>query len=563
MITEVKILAEQTKDIRVLYVEDEDAVREQTMMIFEMLFKSVDIAFDGEDGWQKYQKSHYDIIFTDISMPRMDGLELSTLIKEDDPMQKVVIISAYNVTDYLLKAIELGVDGFLLKPIKMDKMMLTIKKLVDSILAGKIMKEYRKKLENEVKKQIQIIEKQVVTDKLTGLQNRYALNKALETVEDNTTSLILINIDNFDSINVVYGYECGDKSIVFLSQLLAKKMIDRSSLFYLGNDEFAILYDKSKQDIMSYSKTLQETIAESVVQLNNNDIKFTVTIAIAKGGSDLLKHAYIALKEAKHQGKNSIKTYSKDLVIEKLQAQIQEYSPIIRDAIDKDYVVPYFQAIVDNKTKKISKYECLARIVNASEIYSPFEFINIAEIIGVIPEITKIMIDKSFQAFQNNDYTFSINITEIDLKNNYLQEYFTQKLQEYNIDPARVTLEVLEGISVTGAANSLEQLTALKKMGFSIAIDDFGAENSNFERVHAMNVDFIKIDGSFVKNIDTNAKSYSIVKTITDFAKSIGAKIIAEYVHSQEVEEIIQELGIEYSQGYYYSEPKQELFHAV
>ena len=281
------------------------------------------------------------------------------------------------------------------------------------------------------------------------------------------------------------------------------------------------------------------------------------------GGNELLKHAYIALKEAKHHGKNSIKTYSKDLVSEKLQAQIQKLSPIIREAIDKNQIVPYFQAIRDNRTKNIAKYECLARIVVGTKVYSPFEFINIAEKIGVIAEITKIMIDKSFKTFQNNDYTFSVNITEIDLDNNYLQEYFIQKLQEYNIEPSRVVLEVLEGISVTGAKNSLEQLAALKKLGFSIAIDDFGAEHSNFERVHTMQVDFIKIDGSFVKNMDTNAKSYSIVKTINDFAKSIGAEVIAEYVHSGKVAQMVEELGIEYSQGYYFSEPKGELIHAV
>ncbi|WP_457749946.1 EAL domain-containing protein [Sulfurimonas sp.] len=562
MITDVKVLAQQTKNIRVLYVEDEDAVRDQTMMIFDILFKSVDVAFDGEDGWQKYQHSHYDIIFTDISMPRMDGLEMSRRIKEDNPMQKIVIISAYNITDYLLKAIELGVDGFLLKPIKMDKMMLTIKKLADSILAGKIMKHYRKKLEKEVNKKAEIIQKQVITDKLTGLQNRFALNKALENGSEDR-ALVLINIDNFDSINVVYGYECGDKSIVFLSKLLMKNMIDNATLFYLGNDEFAIICDASEHDLMSYSKNLQELVSESVVNLNDNEIKFTVTIALAGGSNDLLKHAYIALKEAKQQGKNLIKAYSKDLLIEKLQAQIQEYSPIIRDAIDKSHVVPYFQAIVDNRTNEIHKYECLARIVNADETYSPFEFINVAQIIGLLPEITKVMIDKSFKVFEHNDYTFSINITEVDLNNNYLKEYFLGKLLEYNIDPSRVILEVLEGISVTGATNSLEQLMALKDMGFGIAIDDFGAENSNFERVHSMNVDFIKIDGSFVKDIDTNTKSYSIVKTITDFAKSIGAEVIAEYVHSQEVAYAVEALGIEYSQGYYFCEPKQELCNAV
>ncbi|WP_456323911.1 EAL domain-containing protein [Hydrogenimonas sp.] len=560
--TEIQVLAQQSQDIDILYVEDEEDVREQTKMIFDMLFKNVDTAFDGLDAWQKYQNTHYDIIFTDISMPRMDGLELSRLIKEEDPMQKIVIVSAHNASDYLLQAIELGVEGFLLKPIAIEKMVLVVKKLVDSILAGKLMKNYRQKLEAEVEKKTEIIKKQAITDKLTGLQNRFALNKALEKLEDDS-ALLLINIDNFESINLVYGYPYGDKVIVALSKLLSQDMIEKSQLFYLGNDEFAILCNTSEDMLMRYAKDLQDRIAKSSVEYKREAITFTVTIAIAKNNDNLLKNAYVTLKEAKREGKNSIKRYSKDLLIEKLQAQIQEYSSIIREAIDEKNVVPYFQAIVDNRTNKIEKYECLARIVKGDKLYTPFLFISIAEQIGAIPEITKIMIDKSFKAFRHNSYGFSINITEIDLNNHYLQTYLEKKLQEYAIEPSRVVLEVLEGISATGAKNSLEQLIQLEEMGFKIAIDDFGAQNSNFERVHSMNVDFIKIDGSFVKNIAIDPKSYSIVKTITEFAKSIGAEVVAEYVHSKEVQEIIKELGIEYSQGYYFSEPKEELINEI
>ena len=281
--TAIKHLEEQTKDMNILYVEDDDAVRQQTKIIFEMLFKNVDTAFDGEDGWQKYQNFDYDIVLTDISMPRMDGIELTRLIKEKNSIQKVVIISAHNTAEHLLKAIELDVDAFLLKPIKIDKLLLNIKRLADAFLAGKILKEYRKNLEVEVKKQTQIIEKQIVTDKLTGLHNRYALNKTLESIEQDV-SLLLINIDNFDSINVVYGYDIGDQVIISLANLLAKELENNSNLFYLGNDEFAILCHKSEQDIMKYAKILQENQEELFLPTKKHKIKFTVTIAIAKGG---------------------------------------------------------------------------------------------------------------------------------------------------------------------------------------------------------------------------------------------------------------------------------------
>ena len=556
----IKELAKQTNEIKILYVEDEESVREQTMMIFSMFFKHVDVAFDGEDGWQKYQNGSYDIVFTDISMPRMNGLELSTKIKAENIFQKIVIVSAYNSSDYLLEAIEIGIDGFILKPIQMDKMILTIKKLVDSVLSVKIMDSYRENLEKDVIEKSSIIQKQATTDILTGLENRFSLNMYLKDIKKEYT-LIIINIDNFDSINTVYGYDNGNFVISSLAKKLEKNILDNASLYYLGNDEFGILCDGSytRDKIEIYANDLQLLIKQSSITLDGYTLKGTVTISVARGDKNLIKHAHMALKEGKNEGKNRIKFYDKNLKIEKLQLRIQEFAPILRDAIDSDNIVPYFQPIVDNRTKKIHKYECLARMLYNGKVYSPFYFIDIAEMTGMLPIITRVMIDKSFQMFQNNRHTFSINITEIDLNDNYLKEYFIEKLDKYKIDSSRVIVEVLEGISTTGVAESLQQLSELKELGFSIAIDDFGAENSNFERVNSMHVDFIKIDGSFVKNIATDEKSYSIVKSITEFSKSIGAEVIAEYVHNKEVQDIVEKLGIEYSQGYYFSEPKSEL----
>ena len=229
--------------------------------------------------------------------------------------------------------------------------------------------------------------------------------------------------------------------------------------------------------------------------------------------------------------------------------------PKLRKVIAKRYVVPYFQSIINNKTKKIEN-----RIIDKNgAIESPLNFIDIAEMTGIIPDITRIMIDKSFKVFQSNAFEFSINTSEYDLNDGYLQDYLQKKLIEYNIDASRVVLEVLEGISAIGAKRSLEQLLNLKSDGFGIATDDFGAQNSTLERVHSIQVDYIKIDGNFIKNMYKNKKSYTVAKTISEFGKSIDANIIAEYVHSKEVQDIVLELGIEYSQGYYFSPPQRTL----
>ena len=118
-------------------------------------------------------------------------------------------------------------------------------------------------------------------------------------------------------------------------------------------------------------------------------------------------------------------------------------------------------------------------------------------------------------------------------------------------------LEILEGVSVSGKKNHINQLKAFKEMGLKLAIDDFGAEYSNFERLLELDVDFLKIDAKYIKNIDTDKKSYEIVKAIATFAKNLGIECGAEFVHSKEVQEKIEELGIEYSQGFYFDEPHE------
>ncbi len=556
----MKNLKKLTDKLTVLYVEDEQESREQISEIFTLLFKSVDTAFDGADALEKFHLHSYDLVITDINMPRMDGIQLIKHIKIQKPTQNIIIISAHNDSTYLIKAIDMGVDSFIIKPIKMEQLTRVLTKVANQIYSEKLSQRYSEELEKEIEEKTIKLAQQFVTDELTGLLNRNALVKRYSSKKIHQVMLVL-SIDNFDSINITYGYDNGDLVLKEVANFLKSKVPQDTKLYRVNSNEFAIVSaKKSLNEMQNFAKIIQDEIISHQITFGNFSIKISVTIALAEGKESLLKNAHIALKESRKIAKNRIHIYQKNSPIELLQIRIQTYMPKLRKVIAKKYIEPYFQPIINNKTKNIEKYECLARIINDdNKVESPLEFIDIAELTGMIPDITRIMIDKSFKAFANNAYEFSINISEFDLNDGYLRKYFQEKLQQYNIDASRVVIEVLEGISAIGAKNSLEQLMELKADGFAIAIDDFGVQNSNFERVHSMQVDFIKIDGSFIKNIYKDPKSYNVAKTITDFGKSIGAKIIAEYVHSKEVQDIVVALGIDYSQGYYFSEPLQSI----
>ena len=139
---------------------------------------------------------------------------------------------------------------------------------------------------------------------------------------------------------------------------------------------------------------------------------------------------------------------------------------------------------------------------------------------------------------------------------NYLSHFLLTKCEKYQISPSQITLEILENITNFDNNNWIEQLETLKNTGFKLAIDDFGSESSNFGRLIDIDAELIKIDGIFIKNLDSDKKSQKIVHSIVTLAHDIGVKVVAEYVHNETIQNLIKEYNIEYTQGFYFSEPK-------
>jgi len=168
------------------------------------------------------------------------------------------------------------------------------------------------------------------------------------------------------------------------------------------------------------------------------------------------------------------------------------------------------------------------------------------------------MIKKSFDTFKDTDLEFSVNLTIEDILNKDIKLYIFAMLKEYNIGK-RVVFEIVESESIVNFQEVIEFIQKSKSYGCKIAIDDFGTGYSNFEYLLKLKADFIKIDGSMIKNIDTDLDAQTVVSTIVDFAKKMKIKTIAEFVENESIYNTVKALGIDYSQGYYFSEPKREL----
>jgi EAL domain-containing protein (putative c-di-GMP-specific phosphodiesterase class I) len=232
-----------------------------------------------------------------------------------------------------------------------------------------------------------------------------------------------------------------------------------------------------------------------------------------------------------------------------------EWIQKIKTAIANDKIIPYFQPIVNNETKKIEKYECLVRLIDEQDkVISPFFFLDIAKHSKLYESITKIMIKKSFQTFNNSNYEFSINLSIEDIIDYNLFGYIKNMLSIYPLAD-KVCFELLETEKIENYQIIADFVSEVRELGCKVSIDDFGSGYSNFSHLLNLNFDYLKIDASLIKNIHNDKNKQIIVKTIVTFAQELGIKTIGEYVESEEIYDYIKAMGITYSQGYYFSEP--------
>lgn len=401
----------------------------------------------------------------------------------------------------------------------------------------------------------------VDTPWLDNIQDRDELLKYLNALP--FANLFLVNIDNFSSLNTLYGFNNGDRILDRVISLLDVSKPPNSRLFRVVADEFAIVCSEvlDSTKIVDIAKAIISFFDQIEINLDEEiNIRLSISMGIAAGSSEeLLIHAKEALSELREHSRGAFRMYDKYSTFIKKMHENYVWIDKIKEAFESERLFPYFQPIYNNQTNKIEKYECLARIGEEDVVVPPIRFMEASKLTGTLSLVTRVMIERSFAAFSNNNYMLSINITNTDLYLNYLEEFLLKHSRKYNINPNRVILEILEDIESLSSPEILSQLNSLRKLGFKIAIDDFGSSSSNLSRLLEFSPDYLKIDGIFIKDILTNKNSLIIVEAVVHLCKKSNIKMIAEFVHSLEVQQKVVELGIEYSQGYFIGKPTDKI----
>lgn len=388
-------------------------------------------------------------------------------------------------------------------------------------------------------------------------------------------SIIMCDVDCFKSYNDTYGHQAGDECLRMVAESISntlKRPADCVARY--GGEEFIIIlpYTPSKGAIK-----VAEAIRNGIRNLNiphaASSVSSVVTVSIGVAGSIpsrddnpvlLVEAADQALYLAKAQGRDRVQIYMHDLAREKNRKNSQIlWVKKLRNALEENRFCLYTHPIIPLKlgNHKIH-HEILIRLLDENgKIVLPEEFLDIANHYSMMPRIDSWVIDNLFKYLHNSNFStwdnicFSVNISGASLNDNRFLDYLYKKLHQSSIPSYVFCFEITETIAINNLSQVSKFINSLKSLGCSFALDDFGKGMSSLTYLKNLPVDYLKIDGSFIKEIHTEAVTKAMVQAINYLAEAIGIKTIAEFAENQDIVDILQELHVDYAQGYHYGKP--------
>lgn len=407
------------------------------------------------------------------------------------------------------------------------------------------------------------LETQLYVDTLTKLKSRSALLRDIK--EAKHPCVIVIDITMFRTINELYGVEVGNEVLQgFASSLKIFAKNRDFNVYRISGDEFVFFKDDANIHIEHYTH-LMDTFFDSMSHksIYVSSLEDTIYLEMSAGISfdklNPLGTADIALNRAKALHKNYIVYHGKLDAISEIKQGVLWKKKIIH-GFESNLFVPFFQPIV-NREEKIVKYEALMRLIpsdGGAHYISPHAFLDVAIKTHYYDQISQMTLMKSLHVSAQKGVNVSLNLNFQDILNKPLLALMKHFITKEHIGH-RVVFEIVESQKIQDYALLKQFMEEFRNIGVRFAIDDFGTGFSNFTHILELSPDFVKIDGSLIKHLDSDKKSYELVKAIVFFSKELGIQTVAEFVHSKEVFEVALSLGIDQFQGYYFGMPHKEI----
>jgi len=413
-------------------------------------------------------------------------------------------------------------------------------------------------------------------DDLTGLSNRRKLEQMLDisliqSRNFNTQStLFYVDLDRFKVLNDAEGHIVGDALLVQISNTFRGFFTPQDTIVRIGSDEFAILVDNIDSDQALKKAEELRTLLDgySFEHMDNHyhlsasiGVKFITPDTKLMAG-DVLAHANQACYTAKQRGRNQVHLYStEDHEMGLLRHSVQ-WAPRIRAALKQGDFLLEFQPIYSVSNKEVSHYECLIRMRGEDNtIYYPNDFIPVAEAMGLIQQVDLWVVNHVFDIMRTmpEDLSFTMNLSGNIFLEQKLYPLVERKLTQTGVDPSRVVFEITETSAISNFEQTKDMVNRLRGLGCRFALDDFGAGFNSYSYLKHFPVDILKIDGGFIKDLERDPVDQLLVKSMVDVAHSLGKKTVAEYVEHQSTMDLLEELGVDYIQGFLVGKPQVKL----
>ena len=412
------------------------------------------------------------------------------------------------------------------------------------------------------------------TDVLTEATNRRGFNEELESVLSSVAAtghrgaVIFMDLDDFKAVNDTLGHAAGDELLVSVTRCLRENIRSNDLLARLGGDEFAVLLQDINGEVaMEVARKLLRVVREHQIMVEGHAISNTVSIGVAlypehgATAGELLQHADMAMYSVKGSGRNDVAMFNPKELSRFGSARRLRWKHSVAEALVKDRFLFHAQPIVNLSGGQIWSHELLLRLRDDhNRLVLPGSFLETAERSGLISDIDAWVAHESIRLCRDLqkagvDTGLSFNLSGKALNGEDLLASIKRDLIEYKVDASRLCIEVTETAAISNVRQAQRFLKSIRSLGVRVALDDFGAGFSSFSQLKNLAVDYLKIDGTFIKDLPRSISDQHFARAIAEVARGLGMQVIAEFVGDAETVELLREYGIEYGQGYYLGKP--------
>lgn len=553
----------------ILVIEDQDPIRANiAAMLNRSGFQAVE-APNGRIGLDLAKAYLPDLIVCDIMMPDLDGYGVFTELRQDADTATIpfIFLTAKADRSDVRQGMNLGADDYLTKPFTRDELIgaVTSRLQKQATITQPYIEEMKRAAEN--------LSKIAYADPLTNLPNRIMLRHRLQEAiaqsqrKQSGVSIFHISLHRFSTINNTLGYTAGDQVLKLVAERLAHCLHSGDTVSRLSGVEFCVMVERvtTEPEVDAIARRIMESLTRPF-SLEGQMVTLQVTLGIARSpidGTDadkLLSHADLARRWCEHNGRYGYQFYN--AMMEELDAERRTLESELSGALDRSEFELYYQPQVNLITGRMIGVEALLRWQHPHRgMVSPAIFVPVAEASDLIVPLGEWVLRTACaqaQSWQNSSLLplkISVNLSARQFQQKTLVQTVADALQQANLNPRLLVLELTETSLIENVEATIATLQELKSMGVGISIDDFGTGYSSLSYLRRFPIDMLKIDRSFVSQVNENLHDAAIVKAVIALAQSLKLKAIAEGVETQEQLNFLRHHGCHAMQGFFYSPP--------